>query len=119
MDSKVIHKNQKQSWTQKQNKTTMKNKKTQMEAFTKKNEPEKNNPNTTRNIHSTESKPQYFYTPNNQLSNYPKTTSFMQKQYIILDEIEEMAPQMMYNHINIALNLTAFYDQADLFTLYF
>jgi hypothetical protein len=29
-----------------------------------------------------------------------------------------MASQMMHIHVNVSLNLTAFYDQADLFTSY-
>jgi hypothetical protein len=59
-----------------------------------------------------------FYTSNNQFSNFQKTTSFTQNQYIILDEIGEKASQMMYIHMNISLNLTVLYDQADLFTSY-
>jgi hypothetical protein len=35
-----------------------------------------------------------------------------------LYEIGEMATQMMYIHVNIPRNLTALFDQADLFTSY-
>jgi hypothetical protein len=42
----------------------------------------------------------------------------MQNHYIIFDEIEEMASQMMYIHVNIPLNLTALLDQADRLTFY-
>jgi hypothetical protein len=38
--------------------------------------------------------------------------SFMQNQYIIFDEIGEMASQMMYIHVKMPLNLTALFDQA-------
>jgi hypothetical protein len=65
-----------------------------------------------------ESNQQNVYTPTNHFSNYPKSTSFTQNQYIISDEIGEMTSQMMYIHVNIPLNVTALYDQADLFPSY-
>jgi hypothetical protein len=61
---------------------------------------------------------QNFYTPKNSFSNSPNSLSFMLNQYIIFDEIGEMASQMMFMHVTIPLNLTALCDKADLFTSY-
>ena len=61
---------------------------------------------------------QNFYTPQNSLSNFNKATQLSQDQFIIFDEIGEMASQMAYIHVNIPLNLTALYDQSKLFSSY-
>ncbi len=63
------------------------------------------------------SKQQNYYTPNSQQTTQ-KQPSFTQNQFIILDEIGEMASQMMYIHVHVHLNLSALYHQADLFTTY-
>ena len=63
------------------------------------------------------SRQQNYYTPtNNQINQKPNPLN--QNQFIIFDEIGEMASQMMYIHVNIPLNLSALYHQADLFTNY-
>jgi hypothetical protein len=117
MDYEETGKNQEPSWTQKHNKITLKNKTTKWKLASKLNwiimflmllgisNLEENSQ-------------QNFYTPNNPFSNYPKTTSFTLNKYITFHEIGEMASQMMYINVNIPLNVTALYDQADLFTLY-
>jgi hypothetical protein len=64
-----------------------------------------------------DSKQQNFYTLNNQQL-FQKNQPYTQNQFIIFDEIGEMASQMMYIHVNVPLNLTALYDQADLFASY-
>ena len=61
---------------------------------------------------------QNFYTPQNSLSNFHKASTLSQDQFIIFDEIGEMASQMAYIHVNIPLNLTALYDQSKLFSSY-
>jgi hypothetical protein len=62
-----------------------------------------------------DSKQQNFCTPNSQ-NQFQKHQPHTQNQFIISDEIGEMASQMMYIYINVPLNLTALYDQADHFT---
>jgi hypothetical protein len=63
------------------------------------------------------SKQQNYFTPNSQ-QQFQKHQPFTQSQLIIFDEIGGLASQIMYNHVNDPLNLTALYDQADLFTSY-
>ncbi len=64
-----------------------------------------------------DSRQQNYYTPNTQQITQ-KQSYFNQNQFIIFDEIVEMASQMMYIHVNVPLNLSALYHQADLFTNY-
>jgi hypothetical protein len=52
-----------------------------------------------------DSRQQNYYTPNNQQITQ-KQSSFNQNQFIIFDEIGEMASQMMYIHVNVPLNLS-------------
>ena len=66
-----------------------------------------------------------MYTPNNMNSNpyqhYPDIlprNTLRQSQHIIFNAIGEMAAQMMYVHVNLPLNLTALYDQAQLLESY-
>ncbi len=64
-----------------------------------------------------DSRQQNYFTPNNQQITQ-KQSSFNQNQFIIFDEIGEMSSQMMYIHVNVPLNLSALYHQANLFTNY-
>ena len=41
-----------------------------------------------------------------------------QLQHIVFEEIGEMAPQMMYVHVFIPLNITTLYQQADIYKTY-
>ena len=66
-----------------------------------------------------------MYTPNNRNSNpyqhyldIPPRNTLRQSQHIIFNAIGEMAAQMMYVHVNLPLNLTALYDQAQLLESY-
>ncbi len=51
-------------------------------------------------IDLSDSRQQNYYTPNNQQLTQ-KQSSFNQNQFIIFDEIGEMASQMMYIHVNV------------------
>jgi hypothetical protein len=64
-----------------------------------------------------DSKQQNVYTPNSHQT-FQKYQPFTQNQFIIFDEIGEIASQTMYIHVNVPLNLTTLYDQADLFSTY-
>jgi hypothetical protein len=64
-----------------------------------------------------DSRQQNYYTLNNQQTTH-KQSSSKQNQFIIFDEIGEMASQMICIHANVPLNLSALYHQADLFTNY-
>jgi hypothetical protein len=64
-----------------------------------------------------DSKQQNFYTPNSQHT-FQKHQPFTQNQFIIFNEIGEMTSQIMYIRVNVPLNLTALFDQAELFTSY-
>ncbi len=55
-----------------------------------------------------DSKQQNFYTPNSQQT-IQKQPSCTQNQFIILNEIGEMASPMMYIHVNVPLNLSPLY----------
>ena len=44
--------------------------------------------------------------------------SHKQLQHIVFEEIGEMAPQMMYVHVLIPLNITTLYQQAELYKTY-
>ena len=66
---------------------------------------------------------QNFYTPQQPTptfyQNYPTIPSASQKsQYVIFNAIGEMASQMMYIHVNLQLNISTLYDQANLFESY-
>jgi hypothetical protein len=66
---------------------------------------------------------QNFYTPQQPpppfYQNYPTISSASQKsQYVIFNAIGEMASQMMYIHVNLPLNISTLYDQANLFESY-
>ena len=67
-------------------------------------------------VNNAEANQQNFYSPKDSFATFKQPMN--QNQYIIFDEIGEMASQMMYIHVNIPLNLTALYDQAELFTTY-
>jgi hypothetical protein len=51
----------------------------------------------------TKSKQQIYYTPNSQQTPQ-KQPSFVKNQFIVFDEIREMASQMMHIHVNVSLN---------------
>ena len=66
---------------------------------------------------------QNFYTPHQPpptyYQNYPTIPTASQKsQYVIFNAIGEMASQMMYIHVNLPLNISTLYDQANLFETY-
>jgi hypothetical protein len=67
---------------------------------------------------------QNFYTPQQPppppfYQNYPTIPTASQKsQYVIFNAIGKMASQMMYIHVNLPLNISTLYDQANLFETY-
>jgi hypothetical protein len=66
---------------------------------------------------------QNFYTPQQPpppfYQNYPTIPTASQKsQYVIFNAIGEMASQMMYINVNLPLNISTLYDQANLFETY-
>ncbi len=66
-----------------------------------------------QNIYTPQQAPPTFY------QNYPTIPSASQKsQYFIFNAIGEMASQMMYIHVNLPLNISTLYDQANLFESY-